>query len=59
MSIFQRINVEQWQRVLSIVSMMLFLCTFIVILVCSIGMPRAKLNHLETLPLDREPKDDE
>ena len=59
MSIFQRINVEQWQHVLSIVSMMLFLCTFIVILVCSLGMSRAKVTHLETLPLDREPKDDE
>jgi hypothetical protein len=59
MNIFQRINVEQWQHVLSIVSLMLFLCTFIVILVCSIGMSRTKLKHLESLPLDGDPSDHE
>jgi len=59
MSIFSRINVEQWQHVLSIVSLMLFLCTFIVILICSIGMSRSKLTHMETLPLDGEPSDHE
>ena len=52
MSIIQRIGVEQWQHVLSIVSVMLFLCTFVVILVFSLGMPRKKLTHLESLPLD-------
>jgi hypothetical protein len=59
MNIFNRINVEQWQHVLSIVSLMLFLCTFIVILACSIGMPRKKLNHLETLPLEGDSSDHE
>jgi hypothetical protein len=59
MSIFQRINVEQWQHVLSIVSLMLFLCTFIVILVCSMGMSRNKLTHMETLPLEGDPSDHE
>ena len=59
MNIIQRINVEQWQHVLSIVSIMLFLCTFIVILVCSIGIPRTKLTHMESLPLDVDPSDHE
>jgi TRAP-type C4-dicarboxylate transport system permease small subunit len=59
MNIFGRINVEQWQHILSIVSLMLFLCTFIVILVFSMGMSRTKLNHMETLPLDSDPSDHE
>jgi len=60
MNIFHRINIEQWQHVFSIVSLMLFLCTFVIILVFSMGMSRKKLNHLETLPLDDgEPSDHE
>jgi L-asparagine transporter-like permease len=59
MNIFNRINVEQWQHVLSIVSLMLFLCTFIVILICSVGMSRSKRTHMEALPLDGEPSDHE
>lgn len=56
---FHRINVEQWQQVLSIVSLMLFLCTFIVIIARSIGMSRTQITHMESLPLDGEPSDDE
>jgi hypothetical protein len=59
MEIFNRITVEQWQHILSIVSMMLFVCAFIVILACSIGMSRKKLTHMETLPLDGDSSDHE
>jgi len=52
MNIFARINVEEWQRALSIVSMMLFVCTFIIILARSIGMSRKQLTHMESLPLE-------
>jgi len=52
MNIFSRINIEYWQHVLSIVSLMLFFCMFIIILVRSIGMPSKQLHHMEELPLE-------
>ena len=59
MSIFHRINVDQWQHVLGIVSLMLFFCTFLLTLLRVAGMSQAKLTHLESLPLDGETSDHE
>ena len=58
MSEFHRINVDQWQHVLGIVSLMLFFCTFILTLARTATMSREKVTHLESLPLDEEPSDD-
>ena len=54
MSEFHRLNVEQWQHVLGIISLMLFFCTFVFTLVRTAAMSRKKLTHLEALPLGEE-----
>lgn len=48
---FQRLIVEDWQRVLAVLSIVIFLGCFIVIAVRAIRMPKKKLKHLESLPL--------
>jgi hypothetical protein len=48
---FQRIVVEEWQRVLSVLSILIFLASFLVITVRAMRMPKRKLQHLESLPL--------
>lgn len=48
---FQRILVEEWQRVLSVMSIAIFLVCFLIIALRAMRMPKQKLQHLESLPL--------
>lgn len=48
---FQRIFVEDWQRVLSVLSISIFLCCFLMIAIRALRMPKQKLRYLESLPL--------
>jgi len=59
MSIFHHINFDQWVHVFTVASFMMFLCGIVMLVVYALGMPSKKLNHMETLPLDPEPTDDE
>lgn len=51
---FHRIFVEEWQRVLSISSIVLFLAVFIIHSVRIRRMPRETVAHLENLPLEND-----
>lgn len=51
---FHRIQVEQWQHVLSIVSFCLFFGTFVLSLIRVFWMSRKDIQHLESLPLAEE-----
>jgi hypothetical protein len=48
---FQRILIEEWQRALSVLSILIFLGCFLVITARAMRMPKKKLQHLESLPL--------
>jgi hypothetical protein len=48
---FHRILVEEWQRVLTMVSFSIFFITFLVIAIRTWRTPRERLRHLENLPL--------
>jgi hypothetical protein len=48
---FHRIIVEEWQRVLSAIGILLFFCVFISILVRTFRMPRTTVQRLASLPL--------
>jgi cbb3-type cytochrome oxidase subunit 3 len=52
---FHRIIVEEWQRVLSAVGILLFFCVFIAIVIRTLRMPRRKIQHLASLPLRDSP----
>jgi hypothetical protein len=49
---FHRIIVEEWQRVLSAIGILLFFFVFVSIVIRTYRMPRQTLRHLESLPLD-------
>jgi hypothetical protein len=53
---FQRIIVEEWQRVLTVVSIAIFFTTFVVTALRTWRMPRERLQHLENLPLRDDAK---
>lgn len=53
---FHRIFVEEWQRVLSIVSISIFFVTFIITALRTWRTPREQLQHLENLPLGDDVK---
>jgi len=53
---FHRILVEEWQRVLSIVSIAIFFVTFLVTAIRIWRTPREHLQHLENLPLGDDAK---
>lgn len=48
---FQRIIVEEWQRVLSVLSILIFVGCFLVIALRALRLPRQRVQHLESLPL--------
>ena len=48
---FHRVLVEEWQRVLSVLSITLFFAVFIINFIRVRRMPRATIAHLESLPL--------
>ena len=51
---FHRILVEDWQRVLSTLSVMLFLTVFVINFIRVARMPRETVAHLENLPLEND-----
>jgi len=51
---FERINVEEWQRVLSIASIVIFFSVFFVNLVRVRRMSSGAINRLQNLPLEDE-----
>ncbi len=48
---FHRIFVEEWQRWLNAIGILLFLAVFIATVIRAMRLPRAQIHHLETLPL--------
>ena len=54
---FHRVIVEEWQRVLSVLSITLFFAVFIINFIRVRRMPRATIAHLESLPLASDAHD--
>jgi hypothetical protein len=51
---FQRILVEEWQRMLSALSIVLFFAVFIIHAIRVRRMSRQRIAHLENLPLQND-----
>ena len=51
---FHRIPVEEWQRVLSIISILLFFSVFVIHTLRVRRMSREAVDHLATLPLEND-----
>ncbi len=49
---FHRIIVEEWQRVLSIMSIALFFAVFVIHFIRVRRIPRETIAHMEKLPLE-------
>ncbi|MEO6786506.1 MAG: hypothetical protein ABI318_10275 [Chthoniobacteraceae bacterium] len=54
---FHRIIVEEWQRVLSTLSITLFLAVFVVHFIRVRRIPRETIKHMENLPLENDDHD--
>jgi hypothetical protein len=54
---FHRILVEEWQRVLSILSITLFFAVFVLHFLSVRRMSREQISRLETLPLENDDHD--
>jgi hypothetical protein len=51
---FHRIIVEEWQRVLTIISIGIFFVTFLITALRVWRMPRETIRRLENMPLDND-----
>ena len=51
---FHRILVEEWQRVLTVISFSIFMFTFAIIALRAWRMPREIVRRLENLPLEND-----
>ena len=51
---FHRILVEEWQRVLSVLSITLFFAVFVIHFIRFRRMPGETIAHLEKLPLEND-----
>jgi uncharacterized membrane protein (DUF485 family) len=51
---FHRILVEDWQRVLTVISIGIFLVTFIVTALRVWRIPRESIRRLENMPLEND-----
>lgn len=51
---FHRILVEDWQRMLSTLSIILFFAVFVINFIRVTRMPRETVEHLENLPLEND-----
>ncbi len=49
---FHRIIVEEWQRVLSAIGILLFFFVFVSIVIRTYRMSKKSIQHLESLPLN-------
>lgn len=54
---FHRILVEDWQRVLTIISFTIFGFVFLLMLLRVRRLPREEVQHLENLPLQNDSDD--
>jgi hypothetical protein len=54
MPMFHRILVEEWQRVLSTISILLFFAVFVIHTIRVRRMSRETVAHLATLPLEKD-----
>ncbi|HSI14370.1 MAG TPA: hypothetical protein VK961_20135 [Chthoniobacter sp.] len=54
---FHRVFVEEWQRALSILSITLFFCVFLINFARVRRMPRETIARLEKLPLENDELD--
>ena len=54
---FHRVIVEEWQRVLSILSITLFLAVFVIHFIRVHRIPRETIKHMENLPLENDDHD--
>ena len=54
---FHRILVEEWQRVLSVLSITLFFAVFVIHFLRARRMPREIIARLENLPLENDDHD--
>jgi len=54
MSIFQRIQWEQWHLVFPMIAFFLIFSVFLLVVYRIMHTPQHKLDHLETLPLENE-----
>lgn len=52
---FHRIIVEEWQRILSAIGILLFFIVFVSIVIRTFRMSRQKVQHLASLPLNDAP----
>jgi len=51
---FHRVLVEEWQRVLSVLSITLFFAVFVVNFLRVRRMPQRTITRLENLPLEKD-----
>lgn len=51
---FHRILVEEWQRTLSIISILLFFAVFVIHFIRVRRMSRESVAHLSALPLEKD-----
>lgn len=56
---FHRILVTEWMNQFALLSFAIFFLVFIGTVVWALALPRERVNHLESLPLETEPKNDE
>jgi cbb3-type cytochrome oxidase subunit 3 len=49
---FHRIIVEEWQRILSAIGILLFFFVFVSIVIRTYRMPRQKVHRLASMPLN-------
>lgn len=56
---FHRILVTEWMNGFALLSFAIFFLIFLATAAWALTLPRERVNHLENLPLETEPKNDE
>jgi archaellum biogenesis protein FlaJ (TadC family) len=51
---FRRLLVEDWQRMLTLISFAIFAIAFLITLLRVRRLPREQIRHLENLPLEND-----
>jgi hypothetical protein len=54
MNIFHRIRWEQWHLILAAIALLLIFSVFILVVIRILRTPKSKLDHLNSLPLEKE-----
>ena len=55
---FRRLLVEEWQATLTVVSFLIFFIVFALTLIRCWRMPRPYAEHMESLPLQKDHRDE-